>query len=72
MKFFKDLNGSKFQGEIMYNNIIENVPQLKRGLVWCKKCGREESVNSSICLRNGWPECCGETMTIDAPETWKD
>jgi hypothetical protein len=24
-------------------------------------------VNASDCLREGWPTCCGETMTIDSP-----
>ena len=42
-------------------------PSLLRGIVWCKRCGRSQKVDSSVCLRSGWPECCGETMTIDSP-----
>jgi len=44
------------------------VPQLRRGKVWCLKCGNEQDVNAAQCLRSGWPKCCGETMTIDSPE----
>jgi len=38
------------------------------GRVWCMKCGATRKVDSGDCLRHGWPECCGETMTIDSPE----
>ncbi len=41
--------------------------KLDRGLVWCIHCGRIEHVDSSECLRHGWPKCCGQTMTIDWP-----
>ncbi len=43
------------------------VPQLRRGKVWCKTCGRMGRVHSGTCLREGWPKCCGYTMTIDSP-----
>lgn len=43
-------------------------PKLARGQVWCVRCGRTRRVDSGVCLRSGWPECCGETMTIDSPE----
>jgi len=46
-------------------------PSIARGIVWCKTCGREEKVNPVNALRNGYPECCGYTMTIDHPDTWK-
>ena len=49
---------------------ITEVPALKRGKVWCRTCHREQDVNSDDCLRNGWPECHGYTMTIDPPDTW--
>lgn len=45
--------------------------KMARGAVWCKRCGRSRKVHSASCLRNGWPECCGETMTIDSPEERK-
>lgn len=40
-------------------------------MVWCKKCGRSQKVNPAECFQHGWPECCGETMTIDSPEEQK-
>ncbi len=43
-------------------------PSLTRGRVWCRKCGATRKVDSGECLRHGWPECCGETMTIDSPD----
>lgn len=43
-------------------------PKLARNQVWCRKCGATRSVNSAEALRTGWPKCCDETMTIDAPE----
>lgn len=48
--------------------ITEKVPQLRRGIVWCVKCGASQKVDSANALRYGWPKCCGETMTIDSPE----
>jgi hypothetical protein len=41
--------------------------QLGRGIVWCMVCGKSRQVNSSECLRAGWPMCCNYTMTIDSP-----
>ena len=43
--------------------------KLMRRRVWCRTCRREEDVANG--LRDGWPKCCGFTMTIDPPETWK-
>jgi uncharacterized Zn finger protein (UPF0148 family) len=56
------------------NNIIKDTcahPSMKRGKVWCAVCGREENVDSALCMKNGWPKCCGYTMTIDSPEERK-
>ncbi len=50
-----------------YKSIGTCHPKLARGQVWCRKCGATRKVNSSECLQSGWPLCCGETMTIDAP-----
>lgn len=47
---------------------VETSPQLKRGQVWCRKCGATQKVDSIVALSKGWPKCCGYTMTIDAPE----
>ncbi len=43
-------------------------PKLSRGQVWCRSCGATLKVDSTECLRAGWPLCCGQTMTIDAPD----
>lgn len=52
----------------VYSSVVDAVPQLKRGQVWCRKCGHTERVDSATCLRAGWPKHCGETMTIDSPD----
>lgn len=44
-------------------------PSLARGQVWCRKCGHTQKVKNG--LANGWPKCCGFTMTIDSPEEQK-
>lgn len=36
-------------------------------MVWCRHCGRSQSVDAANCIRSGWPKCCGYTMTIDLP-----
>lgn len=51
-----------------FESDIANIPQIKRGMVWCTTCGRQESVRGRSCLTTGWPKCCGYTMTIDSPE----
>lgn len=52
----------------MFQEMAASHPKLNRGMVWCKECGNRESVKSSDALQNGWPKCCGYTMTIDSPE----
>lgn len=47
-------------------------PKLRRGKVWCHTCGRVKRVDAATRLRIGWPECCGETMTIDSPDERKE
>ena len=37
--------------------------------VYCLECGSEKDVANG--LRDGWPKCCGYTMTIDHPSTRK-
>jgi hypothetical protein len=51
-----------------YEQITNDIPQLKRGMVWCRTCGHGQRVNSAEALRSGWPRHCGYTMTIDSPE----
>jgi hypothetical protein len=52
----------------IHQKLVDDIPQLKRGIVWCVKCGRSQSVNAAGCLAKGWPKCCDQTMTIDSPE----
>ena len=54
----------------LYESIARSVPQISRGEVWCTKCGRVQKVDGAAALSHGWPECCGETMTIDSPQ-WR-
>lgn len=49
------------------DKIAREIPQISRGMVWCTDCGRSQRVDGGECLRNGWPKCCGYTMTIDSP-----
>lgn len=51
----------------MTSKAVQQVPQLRRGRVWCKTCGRSQRVDSGECLSHGWPTCCGYTMTVDSP-----
>lgn len=52
----------------LQRSIVDSVPSLKRGRVWCIACGHTETVNSAHALAHGWPKHCGATMTIDSPE----
>jgi len=52
----------------LHDNLARCHPSIARGQVWCRTCGRTQKVDPAECFRNGWPECCGYTMTIDAPE----
>lgn len=55
----------------LYDKIIEASPAFKRGVVWCRHCGSSQKVDVAASLQNGWPKCCGYTMTIDSPEEQK-
>lgn len=64
------LNAKTFARTVLsvHQRMANSHPKLRRGIVWCKRCGRSEKVDPAECLRHlGWPKCCGETMTIDAP-----
>lgn len=54
-------------GKLM-DSVFDDVPQLKRGQVWCFTCGNTFKVNAAKCLSSGWPKCCDQTMSIDSPE----
>lgn len=48
---------------------LGNIPQFKRGQVWCRECGHTQKTNGvNNTLGGGWPKHCGYTMTIDSPE----
>lgn len=51
----------------IYETLAASHPKLARGKVWCRTCGRSQDVDGADCLINGWPKCCGQTMTIDEP-----
>ena len=48
----------------LYDKLGGCHPDLKQGIVKCGYCGKTININSYECLRNGWPECCGYTMTL--------
>ena len=50
-----------------YKEIANSHPKLQLGKVYCLVCRRVSTVNVEYCFEHGWPECCGETMTIDSP-----
>ncbi len=54
----------------LHDKLAKSHPSLERGRVWCRTCRKTVKVNASYALRNGWPKCCGFTMTIDHPDTW--
>ena len=37
---------------------------IKKAHVKCSQCNSEHDVDGGECLRTGWPECCGKTMTL--------
>jgi hypothetical protein len=55
---------------MIHDKLIECHPKLAARKVWCRTCGREESMEGRNGLRDGWPKCCKYTMTIDPPEEW--
>lgn len=54
-----------------FRKSIAEIPQLARGRVWCVTCGNTHAVKAVRCLEQGWPKCCGQTMTIDSPSERK-
>lgn len=54
-----------------HQSVVDQVPQLKRGQVWCYDCGYITTVPSASALKLGWPTHCGYTMSIDSPEERK-
>lgn len=52
----------------IYEGILDSNARIARGQVWCTVCGRTVHVDAKACLRDGWPRCCKQTMTVDSPE----
>lgn len=61
------MTGLAHLADRIYDRILETSPKLARGRVWCRTCGREQAIDPRAALAGGWPLCCGQTMTIDAP-----
>lgn len=53
---------------MLNEKMAAEIPQFKRGKVWCRICRRSQRVDSAFALSHGWPRCCGYTMTVDSPE----
>jgi len=49
----------------LYDTIATSHPSLIRGKVWCSHCGKPRTVDPARCLREGWPKCCGGTVSLD-------
>lgn len=48
---------------------LAKIPQFKRGQVWCLECGHIQKTNGvKNTFGDGWPKCCGYTMSLDSPE----
>ena len=52
----------------LYDEIARSHPSLLTGRVFCARCSSFRTVNAANALRNGWPKCCGATMSIDKPK----
>lgn len=59
---------AELAGGGLHRRIVDDVPSLKRGQVWCYECGHTERVDSAACLAKGWPRHCGSTMSTTSPE----
>lgn len=51
----------------LYDTIAASHPSLLAGVVWCSRCSKSRTVDAAKCLRDGWPRCCGVTVSIDKP-----
>lgn len=60
-------------GSAIAADAVAGNDKLRRGQVWCRKCGATRKVNSADAIASkGWPKCCGHTMTIDSPDERRD
>ena len=56
----------------LYEDMANSHPKLKRGMVWCLKCGNFEKVKSNEAMLRGWPMCCGQTMSLESKQELKE
>ena len=61
------MNGKRLIKNIrnLHSNIANDIWGPGNRLVTCRICGNQKEVNPACCLSDGWPKCCGYTMTID-------
>ena len=57
--------------QALYEEMAKSHPSLIAGKVWCGRCGRSRMVDPAKCLRDGWPKCCGATVSIGKPDEVK-
>lgn len=55
----------------LYDEIARSHPSLLDGRVVCGRCGQTRVVDAARCLREGWPKCCGQTMSLETKEGQK-
>lgn len=60
-----DLLNFPARHQTLYDEIARSHPSLMSGKVWCGRCGRARDVDAAKCLRDGWPRCCGTTVSLE-------
>jgi hypothetical protein len=50
--------------QALYDTIAQSHPSLLNGKVYCARCGKARQVDAARCLREGWPKCCGATVSL--------
>lgn len=50
--------------QVLYEEIARSHPSLLNGKVFCGRCGKPRQVDAARCLRDGWPKCCGATVSL--------
>jgi hypothetical protein len=56
----------------IHTTIAKSHPKLERSLVWCHSCGAMKTVDTAHCLATGWPQHCGQTMSLDFPDKYAE
>lgn len=50
--------------QVLYEEIARSHPSLLNGKVICSRCSKTRLVDAAKCLRDGWPKCCGATVSL--------